>query len=250
VASTDPNTDEEDTTSEGAVPLRTLSAEGRRLVDSPFLRGERANSADNPEAYTERHSSGVHVDLTGLGESLREIAESHDRYDPDIDAAAAPVVHRHVDVPRRVAADPGVWHYLTVVKFPDFVRHRWEFSSEAAMREKFLGAGTDIYSNALHRLWWIAELTHDDDDYSLTRQVLQKQTLANKVFDRWFARYRPAVIALCSELIDEPTGVAEEVTLRLNRALSTLQLEGMDESELRSLVQRLLSDVRRERTSE
>jgi len=64
------------------------------------------------------------------------------------------------------------------------------------MREKFLGAGSDLYSNAIHRLWWIAELTALDDDYSTTDAVFANQTMVNKVFDRWFARYQPAVRAM------------------------------------------------------
>jgi hypothetical protein len=31
------------------------------------------------------------------------------------------------------------------------------------MREKFFGAGTDIYSNAFGCLWWMAELSYDED---------------------------------------------------------------------------------------
>ncbi|WP_394348755.1 DUF6339 family protein [Haloterrigena sp. H1] len=107
-----------------------------------------------------------------------------------------------------------MWHWLAIVRYPDLVRHRWEYRSEEAMREKFLGAGSDLYSNALHRLWWIAELTARDDEYEITDAVFANQTMVNKVFDRWFARYRPAVIAMCDELADERSQVIEEVTRR------------------------------------
>ena len=80
------------------------------------------------------------------------------------------------------------------------------------MREKFLGAGTDLCSNALHRLWWIAELTSDGDDYELSEDVFIDQTMVNKVFDRWFARYKPAAITVCRELTEEKPWVVEETT--------------------------------------
>jgi hypothetical protein len=160
-----------------------------------------------------------------------------------MDGALVVDVHESLDVSRRVAAAPGLWHWLAVVRYPEFVRHRWEYSTEEAMREKFLGAGTDLYSNAIHRLWWIAELTHDGDDYTLTRAVFDNQTMVNKVFDRWFARYRPATVALCDELADEPSWVIDEVTRRFNHALTTVQLEGLDEAAARETITRIVDDV-------
>lgn len=242
MATRDANTEDERTHEGDEAQLMRLTSEGRRLVDSRFLRGERSISEDVTE-YVEPHPSDVSADIEALASELQDVVDEYDTFDTHIDAAAAPVVHRRIDVSRRVAADPGVWHYLAVVEFPDFVRHRWEFSSETAMREKFLGAGTDLYSNALHRLWWIAELTHDEGDYTLTERVFRNQTLVNKLFDRWFARYRPATVVCCEELYDRRSDVVEEVTLQLNRILSTLQLEGMDEAELRSLVRKILDDV-------
>jgi hypothetical protein len=111
------------------------------------------------------------------------------------------------------------------------------------MREKFLGAGSDLYSNAIHRLWWIAELTQERGDYSLTDDVFSNQTMVNKVFDRWFARYRPAVVALCDELSDEPSWVIDETTRRFNHALTNVQLEGLDHADAREMIQRIISEV-------
>ena len=156
-------------------------------------------------------------------------------------------VHGSLDISRRVADDPGAWHYLAVVEFPGFVWYRWQYNSEEAMREKFLGAGTDLYSNALHRLWWIAELTSDAGDYSLTESVFSSQTMVNKVFDRWFVRYRPATVALCDELADAPSWVIDEVTHDFDHKLSTVQLEGLSEKEARRLVAGLRESVEQNR---
>lgn len=223
--------------------LYRLTADGRRLVGDGFLRNEVSIGHEDAEEHLEPVES-VDVDLDRLDEAVTNVVDSHERYDTAMDGILAPEVHRCLDISRRVAGDPGVWHYLTVVRYPDFVRWRWEYSSEAAMREKFLGAGTDLYSNALHRLWWIAELTHDDGDYDLTRAVFDNQTMVNKVFDRWFARYRPAVVVCCDELRDEPSRVIDEVTNQFNRALTTLQLEGMTEDDLRRVVRGLVRDAR------
>jgi hypothetical protein len=132
---------------------------------------------------------------------------------------------------------------LAVVRYPGFVRYRWEFRSEEGRREKFLGAGSDLPSNAVHRLWWIAELTVDGEDYSTTETVFSNQTMVNKVFDRWFARYQPAVVAICDELADEPSHVIDTTTNRFNHALTTVQLEAFSKKEARELIRRFIAEV-------
>jgi len=223
--------------------LRRLTEDGRRLVGEAFLRGETSLSESDLSDHIEPLPGGHTTDLSALDAVIDRVVDNHTRYDTSMDKALAEDVHRQLDITRRAAGDPGLWHWLAVVRYPHFVRHRWEYHSEAAMREKFLGAGSDLYSNAIHRLWWIAELTHEDDDYALTETVFSNQTMVNKVFDRWFARYRPAVIALCDELADEPSWVIEEATNRFNHALTNVQLEGLDEDGARVMVRRIVSEV-------
>jgi hypothetical protein len=223
--------------------LRRLTEDGRRLVGKAFLRGQGSLSESELSDHVEPLPGGHTADLSDLDTVVDRVVDDHTRYDTSMDKELAEDVHRTLDITRRAAGDPGLWHWLAVVRYPHFVRHRWEYHSEAAMREKFLGAGSDLYSNAIHRLWWIAELTHEDDDYELTETVFSNQTMVNKVFDRWFARYRPAVIALCDELADEPSWVIEETTNRFNHALTNVQLEGLDEDEARMMVRRIISEV-------
>ncbi|MFC7233534.1 DUF6339 family protein [Saliphagus sp. GCM10025308] len=108
------------------------------------------------------------------------------------------------------------------------------------------GAGSDLYSNALHRLWWIAELTYDEetDDYSLTESVFSNQTIVNKVFDRWFARYDPAVVAVCEVLKDEPSSVIDEATNQFNHSLTSVQLEGLTQADVEQMMREIVWDVR------
>jgi len=227
--------------------LKRLAQSGHVLISDPFLQGEDELTVEELSPYIEP------VNATGEIEELRNVLDvvmdRYDRHDPMIDSTAGPNVHQLIDISRRQAGDPGLWHYLTVVKFPDFVRYRWPYQTEAAMREKFLKAGSDIYSNALHRLWWISELTYDGDgedrDYSLTEEVLSNQTLANKIFDRWFARHKPAAVA-CAEILldaDANSAVIEETTLRFREALTKVQLEGMSEEQIRTMIAEILADV-------
>ncbi|TMT79139.1 hypothetical protein E2L06_20215 [Haloterrigena sp. H1] len=223
--------------------LHRLTEEGRRLVGQSFLKGETTLNADDVAEYIEPMPGEPKANLGRVDEVVDSVLEEYSEYDTAIDGALAEEIHRNLHITRRTAGDPGLWHWLAIVRYPDLVRHRWEYRSEEAMREKFLGAGSDLYSNALHRLWWIAELTARDDEYEITDAVFANQTMVNKVFDRWFARYRPAVIAMCDELADERSQVIEEVTRRFNHALTNVQLEGLSEREARELIQRLITEA-------
>jgi hypothetical protein len=224
--------------------LYRLTEDGSRLIGEKFLRGDSSLTQDDLNEYIEPLTERQTADLNTLDGRVKAVVNNHSRYDTSIDGALAADVHRCLSMDRRTAGDPGLWHWLAVVRYPRFVRHRWEYRSETAMREKFLGAGSDLYSNALHRLWWIAELTHDDGDYWLTDRVFDNQTMVNKVFDRWFARYRPAVVAVCEELYDEPSWVIDEATRRFNHALTNVQLEALEEPDARELINRIVEDVR------
>jgi hypothetical protein len=221
-----------------------LTEDGRRLVGDAFLRGETTIGSEVLDDFVEPVPGGLTADLKELNESIETVVEDFSQFDTEMDGVLARDVHQCLDITRRVAGDPGLWHWLAVDRYPKFVRHRWEYHSEAAMREKFLGAGSDLYSNAIHRLWWIAELTSQGGDYSLTETIFDNQTMVNKVFDRWFARYQPAVVAVCDELSDEPSRVIDETTRRFNHALTTVQLEGLSEEEARSIVRQIISEIK------
>jgi len=226
-----------------AEQLYRLVEDGQRLVGEEFLKGEAQIPNEALDEFVEPMPDGVTGDLQSLDLSVERVLTEYSETDTAMDGALAQDVHQCLDITRRTAGDPGLWHWIAIARYPEFVRHRWEFRSEAAMREKFLGAGSDLYSNAIHRLWWIAELTSDGDDYTLTEEVFANQTIVNKVFDRWFARYQPAVVAICDELVYEKSSVVDEVTRRFNHALTNVQLEGLSEEDAHDLTRRIIDEI-------
>ncbi len=208
------------------------------------MKGEATLTEEQLNEYVEPMPGRPTADLDRIDSAVQDVLEGYPEYETAIDGALAEEIHRSLDITRRTAGDPGLWHWLAVVRYPDLVRHRWEYRSEEAMREKFLGAGSDLYSNAIHRLWWIAELTSRGNDYSTTDAVFANQTMVNKVFDRWFARYQPAVRAMCDELADEPSRVIDETTRRFNHALTNVQLEGLSETEAREMIRQIVTESR------
>lgn len=230
---------------QGTDSLYRLTENGQRLVGESFLKGETELSSKDLAEYREPVPGDPTADLETLDEQVESVVAEHKQFQTAMDKALASDVHQCLDITRRVAGDPGLWHWLAVERYPDFVRHRWKYRSETAMREKFLGAGSDLYSNALHRLWWIAELTHDSEtnDYSLTESVFSNQTMVNKVFDRWFARYEPATVAICDVLKDEPSSVIDAATSQFNHTLTSVQLEGLDHQAAEAVIRQIVEDV-------
>ena len=159
------------------------------------------------------------------------------------DSALAPTVRMAVNLTPRQAAEPGVWHYLASVKYPDFVRARWGDDRDTV--EKFLGAGRNPYTNAIGRLWWGAELTKDPEteSYVNAHRLYNNQTLANFVLDRQFRRYRPASRA-CAEVLYQDTGdVIRDTTTRFRKTTATYQLEGRSLDQLKRQISYIRDDV-------
>lgn len=233
--------------------LKRIVPEARPIISDAFVRGE--------EELDGRLDSYIKTtDITADLERLREVTEGiRSKYSPgdvEIEAMVAEDLHRSLDLTRREAADLDLWRYLAIVEFPEFVRHRWppDKRSPDAMREKFWGnTESDIYSHALHRIWWMAELTYDPDtdDYDLTREVLRNQTLANDIFDRWFARYELLTKICARVLLDVDAShynlsyskVIEDATTLVRQELSRYQLEAMTEAEIERFVESCVEDT-------
>jgi hypothetical protein len=185
------------------------------------------------------------VDLAALDAAIDGCLSATQPFDPAIDALLAPALHRALPLSRREAADPGIWRFLTVVHRPDFVRHRWENKSFAVTRSRFWRPGTRPDSNALARLYWIAELTRDGSSYALTVEVLRRQSLANAIFVRQLCFHRPAVAACAGVLAEAPAELVERALLGLTRFLALVPLEGLSEEDLRAVLRRLVRQASR-----
>lgn len=220
--------------------LRVLHPDGRRLVVPELATGERERWEEDAYAGLLREHPST-VGLDAFDDAIDRVMRDGAAHDPGLDAEAAPAVHRALAISRRDAADPGIFRYLAVVHRPDFVRFRWEYRSWPTMRSRFWRPGTRPDSNVFARLWWIAELSRDGDDYETTRRLLTRQPLANNLFVRDLAAYAPLVRAYTSVLEDAPAWVIEGCVRVLQRRLSTVVLESLDAASLEAQ----LRDIRR-----
>lgn len=222
--------------------LRGLGPTGRALVTRELASGQLQR---HPEQAWKDHLVEVDakLELDELDQAIDQLLATTPEHSSAIDRVAAVVVHRSLRLTRRQAVDPAIWRFLTVVHRPEFVRHRWELLSWSAMRDRFWRAGTRHDSNAFSRLWWIAELTAIDGDYSLTERALSSQSVAIGVFARSFAHYRPAAAACIEALEGQPTWVVESCLRRFNAYLSTIVLESRSTAQLRERLDELVDEA-------
>src|ERR1051326_435068 len=97
------------------------------------------------------------------------------------DGIMAAAIHKALDgITRREASDPDLWAYLATFGCPRYVRWRWTTQIPSALWTRYAG---NIRRNALSRLWWWAEITHDASKpltdpsrYAVTRDVEDRQT--------------------------------------------------------------------------
>jgi hypothetical protein len=221
--------------------LKRLREEGRSLVASDdHLMGVEYVDKEKIEPYLEPADGSGNLEV--LSGVLNDAMDEYDEGNHEIEAEVAQAVHENINLTRRQAADAGVWHYLSAVWRPDFVHHRWppEDRSETRRREKMLWNVTDLYGNTMHQIWWAAELTHENGDYSLTEDLLSFQRLSNWVLDTAdFGRYKPAAQACVEQLSDEGTTTVNDLLPDLNHTLSTIPVENKSREELSEMIQKM-----------
>lgn len=244
----------------------TFGAEELIRENEPFLKGESGHEhlpEDDVKEYVGEldfihdDSEPGEADLESLEGELRRIQNEYEETDGTMDTEAAVAVRENINITRAQAADQGIWHDLSIRKFPWFVRHRWSYEGEAAMRKKFWthGVALDSQSCTFERLWWIAELTHredSEDPYLYTRRAFSNRRFTFRVFDIQMGRYMPAVYALVDILYDESeedegqfvsNEVIDEVIQRFRKSGSTMPYEGRQKEDLETALSEIRTSV-------
>jgi hypothetical protein len=169
-----------------------------------------------------------------------------------IDRALVEPLHQALSgLSRREAADPKVWQWLCVIKFPDLVWRRWvgqaplpEMLREAlipARYERFLCRPTlrGISRNTMSRLWWTAEQL--GGDYELARQALSNQDMFQNTFERFFGMYPPAARACLDRFKGRSEGEIRAAAKWLQQCASTTTLEALDQDAVAAILDEALA---------
>ncbi|KRE65822.1 MULTISPECIES: DUF6339 family protein [Micrococcaceae] len=183
------------------------------------------------------------VDVRGLRQHRLEpvrvfLDEAMSRYS-QADVAASdswlgPRLHAALRLSRREAGNRDVWRFLGVWG-ADFVRWRFgpaageEDPDKAAKTERFLGPTS---KHALARLWWMAEVFRDGNNYSTAALALTNQDIINNLFRMSISNHRPTALAALAVLPASGDGKslpdgrrANALAKATNAAASTLLLD-------------------------
>ncbi|MCS3782677.1 DUF6339 family protein [Salinibacter ruber] len=209
-------------------PLRKLSSRVVDKLDERFLMGERGVETSQFLSDLPRDGSSIKIDP--LEDVLSKASDKFENNPTASDAWIAPRLHSVLRLRRREVADEGVWNYLAVDAFPDYVRWRWKKrGGDMPATKRFVGPRRE---QAFARLWWWAELTWNGDSYKATRKIFQSTDMVKFANYRYF-RIRPAAIAV-ARLVDMANGgegittdQAQDFARSLNFYLTTNALDSI-----------------------
>ena len=204
------------------------------------------NPSDHDEVFrgADLQGLGVSSDLDALEAAIGSVIERYPLNDTRMDGALALPIHSLLRIDRATAADMGLWVWLATTRFPAFTAHRWFNGKEQKTpADRF---GVNRVRNGLSRLWWAAELTRVDDDYSLTEEFFAlpgAQDLYEALFGRAFLDSAISPRALITTLGYRREKVIRETCKQLNVTLATTLLEDLQEDELVELCTQLADAV-------
>jgi hypothetical protein len=147
------------------------------------------------------------------------------------------------------AADKRLWVSLTHDRFREYTYTRWvedRTITEGTIRNRFHFEGNGMETrmrNAISRLWWAAEMTHDssnpDDPYHLTRVLWSNQDLFAGLTERSLGIY-PAVMRSILEVVAQHPSMNEAARRRwlaaINAAGGVKSLPSLELDEAKQLV--------------
>ena len=118
------------------------------------------------------------------------------------DAENAILIHGWLKgLSRAEANDPRLWVTLTHREFFHYVRKRWSITRETSANSilsRFFFSGSGIQArtrNAISRLWWLAELSHEpgveEDPYGLLKLTMRLQDMQLNLYERSYAMVEP-----------------------------------------------------------
>jgi Family of unknown function (DUF6339) len=186
--------------------LKGLSPAARVAVSERAFRTGEVAAADAAPFVVEDLGLGRPIELAPLRAVVEWAMRRRERGGSD--SWLAPRVHATLRLTRREAADPRIWAYLAAVALPDYVRWRWRNADDPKAPvaiDRFMGKAA---TNAVSRLWWVAELTRDGGDYTPTVTALSGPWSSPAWLELGVLQHRAAAQAVVASLAAAGEGAA------------------------------------------
>jgi hypothetical protein len=141
------------------------------------------------------------------------------------DGQMAAAIHQTLSgLTLREACDSEMWAWIACCGCSQYVRWRWGTDNSSALWKRFAG---NTRRNALSRLWWWAEITHqptfavgNSERYSLTRNVRDRQSLMLWFVDCAFSGQ--PLLAQTLSILQQSAGLNDAAQKRLCRTVNRL----------------------------
>lgn len=172
-----------------------------------------------------------------------------------MDAVLVEPLHRCLrNLPESVTADMRLWHWFTVVRFPEIVWLRWRGSVPADPGEgfivgngrrpvpvvRFLGTASinGHGRNTFARLFFAAQrlIGPGGEDYGMVRRLFSSQELHLGLSDREYGLLPTVNRVLTRELADLPDQRVRSGVRRLNALGGSFCLDLLEEEEITDLI--------------
>lgn len=208
--------------------LKGLPQAASRLV-TPAFRAD-LETVDFGD-FEKTHNLGRSVALEGVRQLIDECMDRFtQRQTTEADAWLAPRVHYALRLSRREAGDRDLWRWLGCVFADDYVRWRWGSAEQdppnplkvAAKLDRFVGPERN---HAVARMWWMAELFRNGDDYLPVDRAMRNQDIPNNLFRHDIAHHRPTAQAAVRVLEGKIGREANALAKAINAAATTLQVD-------------------------
>jgi hypothetical protein len=161
------------------------------------------------------------------------------------DGKLGATLHQLLPITRRAASDMRFWHYLSIVRFPEYVSWRhYDEKLGKTNRVRFLGS---LDENAFARLWWWGELTVSRfaaDPYEITLKASDSLEFFSGILRNLFGGNHLLVQALYRKLFAAAERPQEqtvrEIIVKLNGLLVTVAIDALSESDMDTLIDRIV----------
>jgi hypothetical protein len=194
------------------------------------------------------------IDLSPLDQVIDEVVENGIR-ESALDSHLVEPLHRSLrDLDESLKTDMRIWHWLTVVRYPEIVWLRWRGSVPSDPEEGFITGnghrpvpavrflGTPSINghgrNTFARLFFAAErlIGSECNDYDLVRRLFSSQELHLGLSDREYGLLPHVNRVLTQRLADLPDLQVRAGVRNLNSLGGSICLDLLDAREIEQLV--------------
>lgn len=226
--------------------LRSLNKGGRKLVDE-LKDGKEVGEEELKENSVE---TDIEIDMDKFDQIVDdaiEYIENEAKYSSDVDKIIAPKIHQLIDISKREAGDRGIWHYLAIRR-ADFIQARWDDPG----KNHFLGA-RKWKDNGFARLWWAAEMSEKEGNYTYTEKILDIPDLAVATLDRLFSNHKETLHIFIDKIYEEKDDwqlknedLWRKSAIKVNSSLSIMVLEDCSHKEIEEIVDKAVENSKEE----